>query len=57
MGIIRVPLDMNIIVELRPLTKSEEKAISDFIQVDKEKWKLNEETKQIIKRKSKQLVL
>jgi hypothetical protein len=31
MGIIRALLDVNFIVESRPLTKSEEKAIRDFI--------------------------
>lgn len=57
MGLIREPLDVDFVVESRPLTKAEEKAISDFIRADKEKRKQNEERKKrIIKRKSKQLV-
>jgi hypothetical protein len=57
MGLIREPLDVDFVVESRPLTKAEEKAISDFIRADKEKRKQNEVRKtRVIKRKSKQLV-
>ena len=37
MGIIREPLDVDFIVDPRPLTKEEEKAISAFIKANKEK--------------------
>ncbi len=56
MGLIREPLEVDFVVESRPLTKAEEKAISDFIKADKENRKLIENQKSIIKRKSKQLV-
>ena len=56
MGLIREPLDVDFVVESRPLTKAEEKAISDFIKADKEKRKKVEDKKRIKKSKSKQLV-
>lgn len=37
MGLIKEPLDVDFEVESRPLTKEEEKAISEFIKVDKAK--------------------
>ncbi|MCB0745796.1 MAG: hypothetical protein KDC67_17975 [Ignavibacteriae bacterium] len=37
MGLIKEPLDVDFVVESRPLTKEEEKAISDFIKADKAK--------------------
>lgn len=37
MGLIKEPLDVDFVVDSRPLTKSEEKAISDFIKTDKAK--------------------
>ena len=37
MGLIKEPLDVDFVVDPRPLTKAEKKAISDFIKVDKEK--------------------
>lgn len=37
MGLIREPLDVDFVVDSRPLTKAEEKAISDFIKSDKAK--------------------
>ncbi len=37
MGLVKEPLDVDFIVDPRPLTKAEEKAISDFIKADKEK--------------------
>ncbi len=57
MGHIKEPLDVDFVVDPRPLTKAEEKAISDFIRADKEKRKLKElRSKTAAKRKSKQLV-
>ena len=56
MGLIREPVDVDFVVDPRPLTKAEEKAISDFIRADKEKRKKREQSKLIIaKRKEKQL--
>lgn len=37
MGIIKEPLDVDFVVDSRPLTKKEELAISEFIKADKEK--------------------
>ena len=42
MGLIKEPLDVDFVVDPRPLTKAEEKAISDFIRADKEKRKRKE---------------
>lgn len=36
MGLIKEPLDVDFVVESRPLTKTEEKAISEYIRKDKE---------------------
>lgn len=56
MGIIKEPLNVDFIVDTRPLTKGEEKAISDFIRADKEKRKLKEGRKKAIeKQKAKEL--
>ncbi len=56
MGLIREPLDVDFVVDPRPLTKAEEKAISDFIRADKEKRKLKTlRAKTATKRKAKQL--
>ncbi|GAB1447074.1 hypothetical protein MASR2M44_00630 [Bacteroidota bacterium] len=56
MGIVREPLEVDFVVDPRPLTLAEEKAISDFIQADKEKRKLKTpKTKTATKRKPKQL--
>ncbi len=52
MGIIKEPLDVDIVVDPRPLTKEEEKAISRFIKADKEK-RLGKK-KRVNKRKTKQ---
>ncbi len=58
MGLIREPLDVDFVVEPRPLTKAEEKAISSFIRADKKKRQLKELRKKVTtKRKTKQLVL
>jgi len=57
MGLIKEPLDVDFVVDPRPLTKAEEKAISDFIRADKEKRKLKElKKKASTKRKVKPLV-
>jgi hypothetical protein len=37
MAIIKEPLDVDFVVDPRPLTVAEEKVISDFILADKEK--------------------
>ncbi len=37
MGLIKEPLDVDFVVDPRPLTKKEELAISEFIKADKEK--------------------
>ncbi len=56
MGIIKEPLHVDFIVDPRPLTKAEQKAISDFIRDDKEKRKLRENNKRSsAKRRIKQL--
>lgn len=51
MGLIEEPLDVDFTVDPRPLTKDEEKAISDFIKADKQK-RLTK-TERVIKRKPK----
>ena len=57
MGLIKESLDVDFVVDPRPLTKAEEKAISDFIRADKEKRKLKERRKKAAaKRKVKQPV-
>ncbi len=54
MGLIKEPLNVDFVVDPRPLTKAEEKAISDFIRADKEKRKLKElGKKRTVKRKDK----
>ena len=42
MGLIKEPLDVDFVVNPRPLTKKEELAISAFIKADKEKRALLE---------------
>ena len=37
MGLIKEPLEVDFLVDPRPLTKEEQQAISDFIKADKEK--------------------
>lgn len=55
MALIREPIDVDFVVDPRPLTKEEEKTISDFIRIDKEKRKLKEIRKRAsIKKKAKQ---
>ncbi|MBZ0242183.1 MAG: hypothetical protein K8F24_03115 [Bacteroidales bacterium] len=45
MGLIREPLDVDFFVDPRPLTKKEQKMISDFIKADKEKRKSKKPSK------------
>lgn len=47
MGLIREPLDVHFVVDPRPLTESEKRAISEFIREDKAKRALSE--KQVAK--------
>ena len=55
MALIKEPLDVDFVVDPRPLTKADEKAISDFIRADKEKRKLKEgRKKNVSKQKDKQ---
>ncbi len=58
MGLIREPLDVDFVVDPRPLTKEEELAISEFIKADKAKRKLKEKRAKATrtKQKSKQPV-
>ncbi len=42
MGLIKEPLDVDFVVDPRPLTKKEQLAISAFIKADKEKRALLE---------------
>jgi hypothetical protein len=39
MGLVREPMDVDFFVDPRPLTKEEEKMISDYIKSDKQKRK------------------
>lgn len=56
MGLIKEPLHVDFVVDPRPLTKAEEKAISDFIRADKEKRKLTARRKKhVAKGKVKQM--
>ncbi len=56
MGLIREPLDVDFVVDSRPLTKKEELAISEFIKADKAKRLLKEKraTKTQVADKTKQ---
>jgi len=51
MGLIKEPLDVDFVVDPRPLTKEEENAISEFIKADKEKRLAK--TKRVTKKTSK----
>lgn len=48
MPLIKEPIDVDFVVDPRPLTKAEEKAISDFIRADKEKRKLKKRRKKTV---------
>jgi hypothetical protein len=57
MTIIKEPLDVDFVVDPRPLTVAEEKVISDFIRADKEKWtRKDQKAKKIPKSKGNLLV-
>ena len=45
MGLIKEPLDVDFFFDPKPLTKNEQKLISDFIKADKEKRKNRTNTK------------
>ena len=45
MGLIKEPLDIDFVVDSRPLTKKEELTISEFIKADKEKRALSSKRK------------
>ena len=51
MGLIRESLDIDFVVDPRPLTKKEELAISEFIKADKAKRKLKEKRAKITRTK------
>jgi hypothetical protein len=54
MGLIKEPLEIDFVVDSRPLTKEEEKAISDFISANKEMRRLKSlSIKSTIKSKTK----
>ena len=40
MGLIKEPLDIDFVVDPRPLTKNEQEMISEYIKADKQKRKL-----------------
>jgi len=45
MGLIREPLEVDFFFDPKPLTKDEQKLISDFVKVDKTKRKLKNKSK------------
>lgn len=45
MGLIREPLEVDFFFDPKPLTKKEQKMISDFIKADKAKRKLKKTSK------------
>ena len=51
--IIREPLDVDFFVDPKPLTKEENKLISDFIKIDKQKRRLLKTTKKAFAHKVK----
>jgi hypothetical protein len=53
MGLIKEPLDVDFVVDPRPLTKKEQLAISEFIKADKEKRALLEKRPKRTKTKNK----
>jgi hypothetical protein len=54
MGLIKEPLEVDFVVDSRPLTKEEQLAISEYIKADKEK-RLLLEKRQTKKRTSRRL--
>ena len=55
MGIVKEPLNIDFVVENRPLTKEEEKQISEYISSQKNKRELKENTNRRVS-KTKQKV-
>ena len=53
MGLIKEPLDVDFVVDPRPLTKKEQLAISEFIKADKEKRALLEKRTKKTKAKNR----
>ena len=53
MGIIKEPLEIDFEVDNRPLTKEEEKMISDFIRLRKEQQSQESKSKPVKRRKAK----
>ena len=53
MGLIKEPLDVDFVVDSRPLIKEEEKAISEFIKADKAKRLKKKELDTLSKRNIK----
>lgn len=53
MGLIKEPLDVDFVVDPRPLTKKEQLAISAFIKADKEKRALLEKRPKKTKTKNR----
>jgi hypothetical protein len=51
--IVREPLDVDFFVDPKPLTKEENKLISDFIKIDKQKRRLLKTTKKAFAHKVK----
>ncbi len=45
MGLIKEPMDVDFVVNPRPLTEKEKKMISDFIRADKKKRKMKNSSK------------
>jgi len=45
MGLIKEPIDVDFFVDPRPLTKAEQKRISDYIKSDKQKRKQSKVTR------------
>lgn len=53
MALIKEPLDVDFVVDPRPLTKEEKQAISEFIRADKEKRKQKKlRSKKVARRKA-----
>lgn len=56
MEIIREPLDVDFVVDPTPLTKDQEKAISDFIKADKERRAKKKTKKSTTSKKQKKVI-
>ena len=54
MGIVKEPLNVDFVVENRPLTKEEEKQISEYINSQKNKREIKEKSiRKVVKTKQK----